>query len=104
MLYPEIEFGRRISIKLKEFFFKDEAWTPKMLCVIIEKLNQLKEIAKPFYPEKDTVELVKMLADYSQQDIAEAFAMEGVCNDDGNQPNGIGKLITRSMAKMQPSP
>ena len=70
---PEIMAGEAIASKLKEFYFKDMEWSPNIAMQIGVKLAILKKIAKPFYPHLDIVGVLHELANYSQQDIQDAF-------------------------------
>lgn len=71
--YPEITLGETVCRKLKDIYFKDQAW-PDCYKEVAEKFTELRHIVKKFYGYETTLEICKELIKYSDEDIIEAFS------------------------------
>lgn len=107
MIYPEILAAEKLTVRLKDIFFKDQKWSPSLSNEMTRRFNKLKKVAKPYYPhlsektENDRVEFLKILFDYPQQDIEDVFMDETPTAKEGKlcsgQPNHIGAHMAHSM-------
>src|SRR5690348_2099077 len=94
MIYPEIIAGERIAEKLKDFFYPDIPWTPKLAFQVAERMSELKRITRPLYEHLDMVQFLHQLGAYTPDDIRDAFehAKEGIpCKGREGFPKSIGR-------------
>jgi hypothetical protein len=97
-----IAAGESLARKIKNAVYPDEEWTPKLAFKIGYRMQDIKKVARPYYPDSDEVAFVRALGDWSEKDIRDALEMnvsdkEVTCRE--NQPNAIGGHMQRSMAK-----
>lgn len=70
--YPELNLEEPICRKIKNIYYSEITWSHCYKDVSI-KFSQLKTIAKKFWPDKNSLELVQELYKFSEKDIKEAF-------------------------------
>lgn len=95
--YPEIIAGEQIAAKLKNHFFADVPWSPKVAFQVAEKMSQLKKITRRYYSDFDDVQFLHKLGAYSPQDIDDAFesGKEALCKNESQ--GNIGGIVKTSM-------
>jgi hypothetical protein len=97
--YSQITIGEALAIKIKEYYFNEVPWSPLLAFKIGGIHNQLKKACSRFYPEKDILGVLWVLASYSKADMDEALSLfdgkEATCKE--NQPNAISAHLMRSM-------
>lgn len=99
-IYPIILHGEKIVKNLKEFYFKDENWTPELSKKTTAMLTCLTRAAKPFFPEVDAEGVMFEVSKFSKQDMDDVFGQNGFkfsiedksCDNLG-QPKNIGADI-----------
>lgn len=68
-----ITAGEALAAKVKNAFWKNEVWLPKLAFQVGYKMRDLKKIARPMFPELEEVPFLHRLAAFSEQDIRDAF-------------------------------
>ena len=71
-----IELGARVITQLKALYWPNDKWCVKISNYLSKRLSELKIRVKPYYPDLDDEELLKVLSKYSTDDIEDAFTME----------------------------
>lgn len=70
--YAEINLGATVCEKIKEIYFKDQAWIGCYKNIVL-KFTQLKEIMRKFYTDKTDKEILQELIKYNNKDIEDIF-------------------------------
>lgn len=63
-----INIGTEICFMIKNIYFKEVQWTPKLSNEINKMFFIIKEKSKIFYPDLSAEELLKMIRKYSTED------------------------------------
>ncbi len=74
--YPEMETGVEIAKKLKVFHYGDRPWDGKIAWDVGVKLAEFKKVVRKFYPEMDEPGMLRVVGGYTQQEIADVYAMD----------------------------
>lgn len=69
----EIRAGEQLAKNLKEYFYADESWTPKLAFEIGHLMTRFKRDTEAIYEHLDTIALLQTLAGYSKQDVKDVI-------------------------------
>lgn len=78
--YDEIDLGENICRMIKKLYFADQSWE-KCNKAVSEKFTDFKKIMRKFHGFPDwshNVELLKMVKDYTEQDVMDVFSVADV--------------------------
>jgi hypothetical protein len=93
--WPELTIGATVASRIKQNYFADEPWSPKMADRIGAMLKLLKERSAPYYPDMDITGRLHKLTAYTRQDMDDALGKEALCQSD------TCGLLERSMVDKQ---
>jgi hypothetical protein len=95
--------GEPLAKIIKEAFFNDVPWTPKIAFAVGHKMTEFKKMMRPMYKDVDDIQLLKVLSGLSAKEIVDIYAdvtmtMEVICKEDqreltGNQQGHSGRHI-----------
>jgi hypothetical protein len=73
--YPEIVLSDNLCSRLKLILYPDKPWIDCYNLVVIQ-LSDLRAKAKAFYSDKDSLEILKELIRYSDEDLLEMLGIQ----------------------------
>ncbi len=98
--------GEQGAIKIKQFFYPDTPWTPKLAFHIGHLLGALKRQAKLYFPDQDVLYHCDMIASFTKDDMEDAFETQKIkpqefkeepqCDPKilaHGEPKGIGQIL-----------
>jgi hypothetical protein len=89
---------------LKEIFYPEEIWLPKICVQLAKKLGQLKNNLRRAFSDLDEFEFIQKLLTYSATDLRDAIdhTEDTSWMDETSDPLGaIGRLLERSTGQKE---
>lgn len=71
-MISEVNLGAPVCEKLRNIYFKDIPWV-KCCRDVADKFTELKAVARKFWPDKSSLEIVQELYKFSESDIMDAL-------------------------------
>jgi hypothetical protein len=68
-IQQEIKAGEAIAVNIKNYFYPDQAWSPKLAFEIGHKLRDIKRAASKFYTNLDILLILHNLLDFKKEDL-----------------------------------
>lgn len=74
-IQQEITAGERLATKVKEYFYPDIAWTPKLAWDVGVKMRDIKRAALKFYVDRDIISILHELSGFNKQDLEDLLTV-----------------------------